>query len=35
MDKDKTSLQNKIKQVQEHMNYLETQYGDIEEQYEG
>jgi hypothetical protein len=35
MDKDKQSLQNKIKQVQEHMNYLETQYQDIEEQYEG
>ena len=34
MDKDKTSLQNKIKQVQEHMNYLETQYTDIDEQYE-
>jgi peptidoglycan hydrolase CwlO-like protein len=34
MDKDKTSLQNKIKQVQEHMIYLETQYQDIDEQYE-
>ena len=34
MDKDKTSLQNKIKQVQEHMNYLETEYNDIDEQYE-
>lgn len=31
MDKDKTSLQNKIKQVQEHMIYLETQYQDIDE----
>ena len=34
MDKDKTSLQNKIKQVQEHMSYLETQYTDIDEQNE-
>jgi uncharacterized coiled-coil protein SlyX len=34
MDKDKQGLQKEIKQVQEHMSYLESQLQDLEEQYE-
>ena len=35
MDKDKQKLQNQITQLQNHINYLETQYQDVEEQCEG
>jgi len=35
MDKDKEKIQNQITQLNQHINFLEEQYREVEEQYDG
>jgi len=35
MDKDKEKIQNQITQLNQHINFLEEKYREVEEQYDG